>query len=88
MSVRLEWEKLSPTQVCRLVVDSAAGFGAEAADGVHVGAQGDVEVVSFHAVKPLGIGEGGAVFTRDSELAAEILRLAEFGFDEHKQAVG
>ena len=84
--VRLEWERLCADAHVPLVVDSAAGFGAEAADGVRVGTQGDVEVVSFHAVKPFGIGEGGAVFTRDTELAAEILRLTEFAFDEHKQA--
>jgi dTDP-4-amino-4,6-dideoxygalactose transaminase len=85
-AVRLEWERLCAEAGVPLLVDSAAGFGAEAADGRRIGAQGDAEVVSFHAVKPLGIGEGGAVFTRDPDLADEILRLTDFGFDESKQA--
>ena len=82
--VRTRWEAACRNAGVPLLVDSAAGFGARAADGVPVGAQGDAEVVSFHAVKPLAIGEGGAVFSRDSELAAEIERLAQFGFDEKR----
>jgi dTDP-4-amino-4,6-dideoxygalactose transaminase len=73
------------TRACRaagvpLIVDSAAGFGAVAADGVPVGAQGDVEVVSFHATKPFAIGEGGAVFTRDAGLRERIELAVNFGF--------
>jgi aminotransferase EvaB len=37
-------------------------------------------------VKPLAAGEGGAVFTRDRELAADILSLTGFAFDERKSA--
>ena len=68
-----------------LLVDSAAGFGAGAADGLAVGAQGDAEIVSFHITKPLGIGEGGAVFA-GAELAERMHRLANFDFDEHRSA--
>jgi dTDP-4-amino-4,6-dideoxygalactose transaminase len=67
-------------------LDSAAGFGASADDGVPIGAQGDLEVVSFHATKPFGIGEGGAVFTARRDLAERIGRLANFSFDEHRRA--
>jgi dTDP-4-amino-4,6-dideoxygalactose transaminase len=62
-----------------LIVDSAAAFGAVADDGVHIGAQGDVEVVSFHATKPFAIGEGGAVFTRDRALYEKIEHAVNFG---------
>jgi dTDP-4-amino-4,6-dideoxygalactose transaminase len=84
-SVRHRWEDACRAAGVPLVVDSAAGFGARAADGTPVGLQGDVEVVSFHAVKPLAIGEGGAVFSRDAEIAAEVQRLIQFGFDERRR---
>lgn len=79
--VRAAWERTCADAGVPLLVDSAAGFGAVATDGTPIGAQGDAEVVSFHAVKPLAIGEGGSVFTRDRGLAAELRRRIEFGFD-------
>jgi len=44
-----------------------------------LGSQGDAEVVSFHATKPFAIGEGGAVFTRDSSLCERIELVVSFG---------
>ena len=84
-AVRRRWESACAEAGVPLVVDSAAGFGALAADGVPVGAQGDAEVVSFHALKPLSTGEGGAVFCRDEELAAEVTSLINFSFDPRHQ---
>jgi dTDP-4-amino-4,6-dideoxygalactose transaminase len=83
--VRQRWESVCANAEVPLLVDSAAGFGGVAADGTPIGAQGDAEVVSFHAVKPLAIGEGGVVFSRDAELAAEIRRLIQFGFDDQRE---
>jgi dTDP-4-amino-4,6-dideoxygalactose transaminase len=77
---RTRWEKACRRAGVPLVVDSAAGFGAVAEDGLPVGAQGDVEVVSFHATKPFAIGEGGAVFTRDRALHDRIELAVNFGF--------
>jgi dTDP-4-amino-4,6-dideoxygalactose transaminase len=85
--VRRRWERACEAAGVPLVVDSAAGFGAVAADGVPIGAQGDVEVVSFHALKPLSSGEGGAVFCRDEAVAARVTRLINFSFDEHHEAM-
>jgi dTDP-4-amino-4,6-dideoxygalactose transaminase len=84
-AVRSHWEDSCAEAGVPLVVDSAAGFGAQAADGTPIGLQGDAEVVSFHAVKPLSIGEGGAVFARDPEVLADVQRVTEFGFDERRQ---
>ncbi len=78
--VRTAWERLCHQAGVPLVVDSAAGFPARGADGVPIGAQGDAEVVSFHITKPFGIGEGGAVFSRDAELVDRIGTLANFGY--------
>ncbi len=77
--VRCRWEAACADAGVPLIVDSAAGFGAVGADGVPIGCQGDVEVVSFHATKPFGIGEGGAVFTRDSALCERLELLVNFG---------
>jgi dTDP-4-amino-4,6-dideoxygalactose transaminase len=65
-----------------LLVDAAAGFGASGADGVPVGALGDVDVVSFHATKPFSIGEGGAVFARDRGLLERIECTTNFGLGD------
>jgi dTDP-4-amino-4,6-dideoxygalactose transaminase len=76
---RLRWERACRSADVPLIIDSAAAFGAVADDGVHIGAQGDVEVVSFHATKPFGIGEGGAMFTRDRALHEKIELAVNFG---------
>lgn len=78
------WEHACRDAGVPLLVDSAAGFGAANEHGLPVGAQGDVEVVSFHATKPFAIGEGGAVFSRNPELIADISRIANFAFDDER----
>jgi dTDP-4-amino-4,6-dideoxygalactose transaminase len=84
--VRDAWEAICAAANVPLLVDSAAGYGAVAADGRPIGAQGTAEVVSFHATKPMAAGEGGAVFSRDTELAETIRRLGNFGLDDDHQA--
>ncbi|MDX6470415.1 MAG: hypothetical protein QOF75_2218, partial [Gaiellaceae bacterium] len=86
-AVRERWEHLCADAGVPLLVDSAAGFGARAADGVPIGGQGDMEVVSFHALKPLSSGEGGAVFCRTAEQAEELAHLVNFTFDDNHQAL-
>jgi dTDP-4-amino-4,6-dideoxygalactose transaminase len=83
--VRAGWEAVCRRAHVPLLVDSAAGYGAHAGDSVPIGAQGDAEVVSFHALKPVSAGEGGAVFCRDEELAGRVAHLANFAFDERHQ---
>lgn len=61
----------------RLVIEDAAhSFGGAYADGrlVGSGAYADMSVFSFHPVKPITTGEGGAVVTNDDELA-RLLRM-------------
>lgn len=88
-AVREHWEDSCQKAGVPLLIDSAAAFGAIADDGTPIGAQGDVEVVSFHATKPFAIGEGGAVFTRDRELHERIERKVNFGFQpDHSVVTG
>jgi perosamine synthetase len=61
----------------RIVIEDAAhSFGGSYLDGQPVGngAFADMSVFSFHPVKPITTGEGGAVVTNDNELA-RLLRL-------------
>ena len=87
-ALRRRWETACRAAGVPLLVDSAAGFGAVASDGVAIGAQGDVEVVSFHATKPFAIGEGGAVFTRDAALCERVERIVNFDLDATGAAGG
>jgi dTDP-4-amino-4,6-dideoxygalactose transaminase len=86
-AVRRAWESACAEHGVRCVVDSAAGFGAASEDGVPIGAQGDAEVVSFHATKPFAVGEGGAVFSRDAAVVERVARIANFGLDAQRQLV-
>jgi len=83
---RRRWEEACRRAAVPLIVDSAAAFGAVAADDVPIGRQGDVEVVSFHATKPFAIGEGGAVFTRSPELCEQVERAINFGLGPDRRA--
>ena len=74
------WEKLADKFSLPLIIDSAAGFGSRYKDDRHVGGAGLCEIFSFHATKPFAIGEGGAVVTRDPELAARLKAFENFGF--------
>lgn len=77
-----QWEALAAEHSIPLLIDSAAGFGSQYPDGRPVGAAGLAEVFSFHATKPFAIGEGGAVVTRDAELARQLAEFQNFGFSQ------
>jgi dTDP-4-amino-4,6-dideoxygalactose transaminase len=64
----------------RVVEDCAQAHGA-AIDGRRVGAWGDAAAFSFYPTKNLGaIGDGGAVFTRDETIAAQVALLRQYGW--------
>jgi dTDP-4-amino-4,6-dideoxygalactose transaminase len=75
------WERLAHDHGLPLVIDSAAGFGSWYADGTRVGGRGTCEVFSLHATKPFGVGEGGAVVSRDPDLITAVEKFQNFGFD-------
>lgn len=67
------WDRFREASGLAVAIDAAAGF-----DSLKPGAV--PAMVSLHATKALGIGEGGAVFTSDEALALEIGARARFGF--------
>ncbi|CAM3586994.1 DegT/DnrJ/EryC1/StrS family aminotransferase [Nocardioides zeicaulis] len=81
-----EWERLAADHDLPLVIDSAAGFGSWYDDERRVGDAGTCEVFSLHVTKPFGIGEGGAVLSRDAELVAWLDRFQNFGFSPGREA--
>ena len=64
----------------KLVEDNAQAHGCRHIDGRRTGAIGDAAGHSFYPGKNLGaLGDGGAVTTNDSELAAAVRALANYG---------
>jgi UDP-2-acetamido-2-deoxy-ribo-hexuluronate aminotransferase len=71
-------------QVCRdfgmaLIEDAAQSLGGSY-HGQRCGSLGDLAITSFYPTKPLGgLGDGGAVFTRNGDFAARLRRLRDHG---------
>jgi perosamine synthetase len=63
---RLYW--LAESHGLEVIEDCAHAFGAEY-DGFKVGSKSQFACFSFHAVKPLGIGDGGALVTNSHQVA-------------------
>jgi dTDP-4-amino-4,6-dideoxygalactose transaminase len=67
------WEALTRASRLPVLIDAAAAF-----DGQQIGTA--PVVISLHATKILGAGEGAIVLARDPELIAEVTRRLNFGF--------
>ena len=68
------WDAFVEETGIPVLIDAAGAFGNQAV-GVH-----SAVAFSFHATKPFGIGEGGALVTRNERLAERVRRLSNFGF--------
>lgn len=77
-------EEIATRRGLKLLFDSAHAFGCSHGDGM-IGGFGDAEVFSFHATKFINSMEGGAVVTNDSELAAKMRLMKNFGFSNYDQ---
>ncbi|MDX2104603.1 MAG: DegT/DnrJ/EryC1/StrS family aminotransferase [Alphaproteobacteria bacterium] len=70
------WDNVAKATGRPVIIDAAASFPHQApGQCCHV-------VVSFHATKPFGIGEGGALITTDPAMADRARKLANFGFED------
>jgi perosamine synthetase len=75
----VELERL-PTRPDILIEDAAHALGASTPDGpIGNCARSDACVFSFHPVKPITTGEGGAITTNDDGLADELRRFRNHG---------
>jgi dTDP-4-amino-4,6-dideoxygalactose transaminase len=68
----------------KLMFDAAHAFACSF-EGIAIGNFGDAEVFSFHATKILNTFEGGAIVTNNSELAAKIRSMKNFGFSGYDE---
>jgi len=73
------WKQVMDKTGVPVVIDAAAGFdGLAQAQSAATAAM--PIMVSLHATKSLGIGEGGLILTNDEELATRLDQLRNFGF--------
>lgn len=73
------WDDLHRRTGVPVIIDAAAAFDTLQAGGpMPVGAC--PLVVSLHATKVFGVGEGGALVCRDADLVQRVRALAQFGF--------
>ena len=73
------WRAFRDATGVPVLVDAAAAF--DTLDDAALPA-----VVSLHATKVLGIGEGGYLATRDAKLAARVRQLTTFGFEGGRES--
>jgi dTDP-4-amino-4,6-dideoxygalactose transaminase len=74
------WDRFRAITGIPVVIDAAAGFDSLAPSETPA-------VVSLHATKTLGVGEGGFVASTDQTLIREIRMRANFGFSAARTAV-
>jgi dTDP-4-amino-4,6-dideoxygalactose transaminase len=74
------WDRFRSQTKLPVVIDAAAGF-----DSITPGET--PAVVSLHATKAFGVGEGGFVTSMDTSLIRDIRVRANFGFNESHQAI-
>jgi dTDP-4-amino-4,6-dideoxygalactose transaminase len=73
------WEQFRRLTGVPVLIDAAAAFDTLRPSSVPA-------VVSLHATKPLGCGEGGFVLSTDTDFIALVLRRSNFGFDLNRRA--
>lgn len=80
------WEKFTEETHIPVIIDAAAGF-----DTVARIAEMSVShipiMISLHATKVFGIGEGGLALSKNRELIRRIKSMTGFGFDMHREAL-
>ncbi|MFC1699000.1 DegT/DnrJ/EryC1/StrS family aminotransferase [Candidatus Omnitrophota bacterium] len=73
-------------QLCKdkgiIIIEDAAHACGAAYKGRKIGSIGDLTCFSFHAVKNLAMGEGGAITTNNRELDARLRKLRWLGIDK------
>ena len=75
------WNSFRDETGLAVVIDAAAMFDTIRADSVPA-------VVSLHATKVLGVGEGGFVIGTDASFIQEVQKRANFGFWNSREAIG
>ena len=80
------WEAVQADTGIPVIIDGAAAFDTLRVGGPMVAGACPV-IVSLHATKVFGVGEGGALLCRDQVLMEQVRRLAQFGFLGSREAL-
>lgn len=80
------WDAVQRTTGVPVIIDAAAAFDTMRRDGPMTLGECPV-IISLHATKVFGIGEGGALLSRDPALIDQARRLAQFGFLGTREAM-
>jgi dTDP-4-amino-4,6-dideoxygalactose transaminase len=73
------WDRFRKRTGLAVVIDAAAGFDSLAAGRVP-------SVISLHATKVLGVGEGGCVVSHDLDLIKDLRTRSNFGFYSSRES--
>jgi UDP-4-amino-4,6-dideoxy-N-acetyl-beta-L-altrosamine transaminase len=76
-----EIKKIARENYLFLIEDSCHALGAEY-KGIKIGNFADMTILSFHPVKHITTGEGGAIVTNNEELAKKLKTLRNHGIDK------
>ncbi len=73
-----------------IIEDAAHAIGSQYADGSYIGncKYSDMTVFSFHPVKTITTGEGGAITTNDEKLYQKLLMLRSHGITKDEKLLG
>lgn len=74
-----EWDLFSEETGIPVIIDAAAGFDSFTSVPSSYPGKNPV-MISLHATKPLGIGEGGIVISSDYKLVEKVNKMSNFGF--------
>jgi dTDP-4-amino-4,6-dideoxygalactose transaminase len=74
-----DWDDFTSTTGIPVIIDAAAGFDSVASTPEMTVGMTPL-MISLHATKPFGIGEGGLVLSQDYELIHRIRQISNFGF--------
>lgn len=84
-NMNLEYYKQLHKSGVPVVIDAAASFGATKRLQ-HFGKRFPGSIVySFHATKPFGIGEGGLIYSENTDLISKIRQSENFGFSTNRE---
>jgi len=63
----------------QLIEDAAQSLGSNYPDGSSIGTKGNVGTLSFSAPKIISTGQGGAVFSRETNIVKNAAKIKDFG---------
>lgn len=80
-------EQIAQKHNLKVIYDAAHAFGVEI-DGKSILDYGDASTLSFHATKVFHSGEGGAIVTKDTDIAHKVSYLRNFGHNGEEEFWG